>query len=133
MLRIKRSVQHTYNTQVNMMSAQMLASGGIGGTVADLAPGEKDDMRMLEAKAVEMQQKSSVSFVRGDTQSKAVEEASKEATVNPDEIDLDDDDDDESDEEPAEGGAENGTKRAVGGVEEQAIPSQVFGSLKKDD
>lgn len=55
MLRIKRSVQATYNTQVNMMSAQMLSSANsIAGTVADLAPGVKDDMRMLEAKAVEM-------------------------------------------------------------------------------
>merc|ERR550539_2240833 len=53
MLRIKRSVAHTYNTSVNMMSAQMLSSGP-SGTVSDLAPGMKDDMRMLEAKAAEM-------------------------------------------------------------------------------
>ncbi|RZF38032.1 hypothetical protein LSTR_LSTR006431 [Laodelphax striatellus] len=55
MLRIKRSVQATYNTQVNMMSAQMLsAASNVSGTVADLAPGAKDGMRMLEAKAAEM-------------------------------------------------------------------------------
>lgn len=55
MLRIKRSIQAMYNTQVNMMSAQMLNSAGtMAGTIADLAPGAKDDMRMLEAKAAEM-------------------------------------------------------------------------------
>nr|CAD7396578.1 unnamed protein product [Timema cristinae] len=80
MLRIKRSVQATYNTQVycvcrlliyrkllfntqlytrifnvNMMSAQMLsAATNVSGTVADLAPGAKDGMRMLEAKAALM-------------------------------------------------------------------------------
>ena len=52
MLRIKRSVSHTYNTSVNMMSAQMLGQAS-SGTVSDLAPGMKDDMRMLEAKAAE--------------------------------------------------------------------------------
>lgn len=38
-----------------MMSAQMLsAAANMSGTVADLAPGAKDGMRMLEAKAAEM-------------------------------------------------------------------------------
>jgi len=38
-----------------MMSAQMLAAATTAsGTVADLAPGAKDGMRMLEAKAAEM-------------------------------------------------------------------------------
>lgn len=38
-----------------MMSAQMLAAATqSSGTVADLAPGAKDGMRMLEAKAAEM-------------------------------------------------------------------------------
>lgn len=82
LLRIKRTVQALYNTQVsdflslililessrssnasvllfifkvNMMSAQMLAAAtSASGTVADLAPGAKDGMRMLEAKAAEM-------------------------------------------------------------------------------
>ena len=38
-----------------MMSAQMLASAGtVAGTVSDLAPGAKDGMRMLEARAFAM-------------------------------------------------------------------------------
>ncbi len=75
-----------------------------------------------------------VSFVRGETQSRAVEET---RTANPDEIDIDDDDDDDDDDDengPSEGGeADEGKKKSVGGVEKQAIPSQVFGGLKKDD
>merc|ERR1711899_333437 len=48
MLRIKRSVQHQYNTQVNMMSAQMLS-----GAMQNSAPpptGKQDEMKMLEEK-----------------------------------------------------------------------------------
>lgn len=39
-----------------MMSAQMVNVSGSAGTVADLAPGVKDGMRMLEAKAAEVAQ-----------------------------------------------------------------------------
>lgn len=119
MLRIKRSVQAMYNTQVNMMSAQMLSSAGsVAGTVADLAPGVKDGMRLLEAKAVEMAggsapKPSSIMFVRGETQGN-----NKDKVVNPDEIDIDDEDEEMEEEVP---------------VEKQSIPSEVFGSLKKQD
>lgn len=42
-------------SQVNFMSAQMLAaSSQASGTVSDLAPGMKDDMRMLEVKAAHL-------------------------------------------------------------------------------
>uniref|UniRef100_A0A672R6Q4 Pre-mRNA-splicing factor SYF1 n=1 Tax=Sinocyclocheilus grahami TaxID=75366 RepID=A0A672R6Q4_SINGR len=53
MLRIKRSVQATYNTQVNFMSSQMLKATG---TVSDLAPGQSgvDDMKLLEQKAQQL-------------------------------------------------------------------------------
>ena len=61
---------------------------------------------------------------------------------NPDEIDLDDDDEDDEDDDEEDGGANgsNGNgdggpivERSVGKVEKQAIPAEVFGSLKKDD
>ncbi|KAF4518796.1 hypothetical protein B566_EDAN005417 [Ephemera danica] len=110
MLRIKRSVQATYNTQVNMMSAQMLsAAGQVSGTVADLAPGAKDGMRMLEAKAAQMAgepmaqpakkttAQGSILFVRGETQS---QDASK--VTNPDEIDIDEEDDDDDNDDDDE-------------------------------
>lgn len=123
MLRIKRSVQATYNTQVNMMSAQMLSSAtSIAGTVADLAPGVKDDMRMLEAKAVEMSAGTSgIMFVRGETQGQPQQ---ADRVVNPDEIDIDDEDEDMQ---------EEGQEEMEVPIEKQAIPAQVFGSLKKQD
>ena len=133
MLRIRRSVQHQYNTQVNMMSAQML-SGAMTAAASELEavlPIE-DSMKMLDSMAAENNGKenkqSNIMFVRGETQSKSVLEAEKEATANPDEIDLDDDDDDSDEEEDEEEPKAKKTK-----IEEQAIPSEVFGSLKKDD
>ena len=58
---------------------------------------------------------SNIMFVRSETQPGTTEEETK--NTNPDEIDIDQDDEDE----------EEGT------VEEQQVPRQVFGSLKKDD
>lgn len=91
------------------------------GTVADLAPGVKDGMRLLEAKAAEMAGPSSgttkpgsIMFVRGETQGN-----NKDKVVNPDEIDIDEDDDDDAE----EGGLP---------VEKQNVPLEVFGSLKKN-
>ena len=59
---------------------------------------------------------------------------------NPDEIDLDDDDEDDEDDENGGANGSNGNgdsgpiiERSVGKVEKQAIPAEVFGSLKKDD
>ena len=111
MLRIKRSVQHTYNTQVNMMSAQMLS-----GAIKNSAPppaGKQDEMKMLEEKMsssadkenrpTDAQARSNIMFVRGETQSKEVEEAQKnQVTNNPDEIDIDDDDDEDEESENEE-------------------------------
>lgn len=122
MLRIKRSVQAMYNTQVNMMSAQMLNSAGsIAGTVADLAPGVKDGMRLLEAKAVEMSTtvkaatSGNIMFVRGETQGDG-NKADKVA--NPDEINIDDEEEGEEDVEDVP-------------IEEVNVPEKVFGSLKR--
>ncbi|KAL1497113.1 hypothetical protein ABEB36_008125 [Hypothenemus hampei] len=123
MLRIKRSVQAMYNTQVNMMSAQMLGSAtSLTGTTADLAPGENDGMRLLEAKAAEMagssglgQRPGSIMFVRGETQGNK-----KDKVVNPDEIDIDDEDEEDENEE------------AEPVVEQKSVPHEVFGSLKKN-
>ncbi|XP_065204827.1 pre-mRNA-splicing factor syf1 homolog [Planococcus citri] len=110
MLRIKRSVQASYNTQVNMMSAQMLAAAAnASGTVSDLAPGAKDGMRMLEAKAAEMSAAAGeiiaaenrgprveISFVRGETTG-GDKNNDGPNVANPDEINIDEDDDDDDD------------------------------------
>merc|ERR1712098_589448 len=78
-----------------------------------LTLGLKDDMWRLEAKGVESDVKkagagggtgqSNIMFVRGETQSKAVNEMV--SAENPDEIDISDEDEGD-DEEPAEADAE---------------------------
>lgn len=134
MLRIKRSVQATYNTQVNMMSAQMLSNAGqSAGTVADLAPGAKDGMRMLEAKAAEMvapslmQKGGNIMFVRGETQGQNRDGTDTTRVVNPDEIAIDDDD--EENENGGDGSEESAEEEMP--IEKQSIPAKVFGSLAK--
>lgn len=120
MLRIKRSVQATYNTQVNMMSAQMLSSAAqAAGTISDLAPGMKDGMRMLEAKAAEMAvaNKGNIMFVRGETQG-LKETADK--VVNPDEIDIDEESGNSNDEDD---------DTVTAPVQKKEIPAAVFGGL----
>ena len=76
-----------------------------------------------------------IMFVRGETQSKTVEEAQRtQLAENPDEIDIDDDDDDDDEEMDAgDNASAQPVERNVGNVEKQAIPAEVFGSLKKDD
>lgn len=129
MLRIKRSVQATFNTQVNMMTAQIPSA--IGGATES----SKSSMQILEAKAAEQSSKQILSstagnimFVRGEVQ--GGQKKAEDGTVyNPDEIDIDmDDDDDEEDEQENEDGA--GELKNIP-IERQAIPSKVFGGLKK--
>lgn len=125
MLRIKRSVQATYNTQVNMMTAQLLQPGSNGAEIP------QDNMKLLEAKALELMKEKAaavpkasdgnIMFVRGETQ--GLKE--KDKVVNPDQIDIDDDDDEEEDEDEDE----DVEKRVP--VQKQTVPSEVFGSLKK--
>ncbi|XP_068970208.1 pre-mRNA-splicing factor syf1 homolog isoform X2 [Bombus flavifrons] len=117
MLRIKRSVQAMYNTQVNMMSAQML--NNTSNSPSDIPA---DAMRLLDSKTQDniTTYKDSIKFVRG-----AIEKDGKaESQVNnPDEIDIDIDDVDDTEADVEEDIP----------VEKQTIPSQVFGSLKTTD
>uniref|UniRef100_A0A915EKA3 Pre-mRNA-splicing factor SYF1 n=1 Tax=Ditylenchus dipsaci TaxID=166011 RepID=A0A915EKA3_9BILA len=110
MLRVKRSVQATYNINVNYMSAQMLATmGGKAEMAGELSAA--DSMAQLEARAHQMAQDeamaskklslgvgsdSRISFVRGESRT-----TRKAVTENPEEIDIDDvqADEEESDEE----------------------------------
>ncbi|XP_038234535.2 pre-mRNA-splicing factor SYF1 isoform X4 [Dermochelys coriacea] len=132
MLRIKRSVQATYNTQVNFMASQMLkVSSNATGTVSDLAPGQSgmDDMKLLEQRAEQLaaeterdkpRSKEKILFVRSDVSRSEMAALSRQ--VNPDEIDIDEDEGDESEEnEPDEVQ-----------LEQQSVPSAVFGGLKVD-
>ncbi|XP_063966230.1 pre-mRNA-splicing factor SYF1-like [Lytechinus pictus] len=126
MLRIKRSIQAKFNTQVNFMSAQMIAAEG----ASKPNQGAIDDMQLLEqraqalaaeAEADKPKLKKDILFVRGDTEAKreAVAEATRAA--NPAEINIDDDEDEDSEEEVDEVN-----------VEQKTIPSEVFGSIKAD-
>ena len=140
MLRVKRSVQAVYNTQVNMMASAMMKETGGVGTVSDLAPsltlGLKDDMWRLEAKGAESDVKTSgggagagsnIMFIRGETQSQAVNDSA--TAENPDEIDISDDDDDAE----ADNDTEETAPKKVSNVEEMDVPDAVFGGLKKSD
>ncbi|XP_012349113.1 pre-mRNA-splicing factor syf1 homolog isoform X2 [Apis florea] len=115
MLRIKRSVQAMYNTQVNMMSAQML--NNTSNSISDVPT---DAMRLLDSKTQDniTTYKDSIKFVRGVTE----KDGKPESQVNnPDEIDIDINDVNEGDiEEDIP-------------IEKQTIPSQVFSSLKTTD
>ncbi|XP_057327392.1 pre-mRNA-splicing factor syf1 homolog [Microplitis mediator] len=125
MLRIKRSVQAMYNTQINMMTAQMLNS-----TVPQ-TENTVDAMRLLDIKAAgaaaegkaPAASRGTISFVRGVTEGGKDDGRVK----NPDEIDIDmdeDEDEDDADEEMEEEEVP---------VEKQIIPSEVFGGLKPVD
>lgn len=128
MLRIKRSVQATFNTQVNMMTAQIPS--------AISTEQQKTPMQLLESKTAETTYKetlaaaagANIMFVRGEVQggNKKADEV-----YNPDEIDIDMDDDDDDDEaEGADDGDEN--KPANIPIQQKPVPAKVFGGLKKD-
>ncbi|XP_062128009.1 pre-mRNA-splicing factor syf1 homolog [Drosophila sulfurigaster albostrigata] len=147
MLRIKRSVQATYNTQVNMMAAQFLNKG----TAAADAGAGADAMRQLEEKArqaaAEAKQSqperaaSNIMFVRGETQGGVKDKHN--TVVNPDEIDIGDSDEEEEDddeenaenEETSNGAAvtkadDEGLAMKKLRFEQKTIPAKVFGGLK---
>lgn len=132
MLRMKRSVQATYNTQVHFMSSQMLtaAVAAAGGT-PEIPTGLQDKMKLLEAKAQalaeeaekdvpKMPGRKDILFVRGGTTATEEELAELSKTTNPDEIAIDDDfeSDDEEKIEEIE-------------VEQRAVPTELFGELKR--
>lgn len=138
MLRIKRSVQATYNTQVNFMSAQMLAASSQQGSISDMTSGGADDMQMLEAKVVSLANRAAqdkppqeggvvsgsaskdIQFVKGGVEIHDRELAEMSRTTNPEEISLDDNEY-QSDEEA--------TIEEVD-IEKQPVPGAVFGRLK---
>ncbi|KRY13650.1 Pre-mRNA-splicing factor SYF1 [Trichinella patagoniensis] len=136
MLRIKRSVQAALNTQVNFMSAQMLATTGGPAEIDEL--GQGDSMALLEAKAQKISQEaskkdilkskmSSISFVSGGVSEKS---GKNQSVVNEDEINIEDDDDELSVEvEP------KFSRKSLPDVvlEKQIVPSEVFGSLAVEE
>uniref|UniRef100_A0A1A9WIW5 Suppressor of forked domain-containing protein n=1 Tax=Glossina brevipalpis TaxID=37001 RepID=A0A1A9WIW5_9MUSC len=150
MLRIKRSVQATYNTQVNMMAAQFINSVN-----ATAESSNTDAMRQLDAKvtavneqkerqALKNQTSSNIMFVRGETHGRG----NNDKVINPDEIDIgdsDEDADEDEDDDEDQSNAENitGSNKSLPTskdlndlvvkklrIEQQEIPAKVFGGLK---
>ncbi|KAM9096036.1 pre-mRNA-splicing factor SYF1 [Sarcophilus harrisii] len=132
MLRIRRSVQATYNTQVNFMASQMLkVYSNATGTVSDLAPGQSgmDDMKLLEHRAEQLaaeaerdqpsRSQGKILFVRSDASRSELAELAQQA--NPEEIEIGEEEEEEEDLQPNEVS-----------LEQQSVPATVFGSLKED-
>ncbi|XP_055919074.1 pre-mRNA-splicing factor syf1 homolog [Eupeodes corollae] len=123
MLRIKRSVQATYNTQVNMMAAQISNS-----TVDQTFKG---GMHLLDTHISEKQNEQNINimFVRGETQGLS----KKDQESNPDEIDISDTDEEDSQNsmqnENQTCSAEETTMKKIR-IEKQLIPKNVFKGLK---
>ncbi|XP_042907950.1 pre-mRNA-splicing factor syf1 homolog isoform X2 [Parasteatoda tepidariorum] len=127
MLRIKRSVQATYNTQVNFMNAQML-SAAVAAARIEVPEIEPNVMQNLEAQAQaisntgepSLMSRGKVLFVRGETTEEEKAMIEEAQASNPAEIDLDfDSDEDEKIEEIQ--------------LEERQVPDEVFGALKEKD
>lgn len=130
MLRIKRSVQATYNTQVNFMTAQMLSATAreVAGTGTTEEPA-KDSMQQLEAAAKVLAEEArrdparmpgkDILFVRGGSTEDEQSLAERSRTTNPDEINIDDDEGSDEDEQVEEVA-----------VEQRSVPEEVFGDLK---
>lgn len=125
MLRIKRSVQAMYNTQVNFMSAQMLAAAGGKGDNKDT--GQTDEMKKLEEKAKQLAEESlrdqpkqdkNILFVRSNATDEELGEMTK--TMNPDEINIDSDFSSDEDENVEE-------------VQVKHVPAEVFGGLAPEE
>lgn len=141
MLRVKRSVQATFNTQVNLMSASMLAQQKKDEDVDRLRRlAQDDEMARLESQVLEEQRKEqqerkmtaapgvgSIAFTAARDEPVAVE-------ANPDEIELGDEEEEEEEGEGGEGGEEGAEAKPRGKsvkIEQVAIPAALFGGLKE--
>ncbi|KAF6023023.1 hypothetical protein EB796_018665 [Bugula neritina] len=128
MLRIKRSVQATYNTQVNFMATKVLTTQAPANEMERLeqqAMENVDNMEMEKQTQLEEATKKpadkGISFVRSGT---TTEEQGPTAAANPDEINLDADYSSSGEDEETEDKSEIGL---------QAIPSKVYGGLKNEE
>ena len=127
MLRIKRSVQATFNTQVNMMSAQIPVSNDTGKSAMQALESKASEVNYKQALASSAAGANNIMFVRGEVVG-GDRQKKDEAVYNPDEIDIDMDDDDEEVSESEN--MENVEDKNIP-VEKKSIPSKVFRSLKK--
>ena len=134
MLRIKRSVQATYNTKVNYITSQMMDKANSGGSnVGDLVTGEnnnevpvgKGQDQVNASLDSETAPKENILFVRSSTTDAQM--FAKEV-VNPNELDLESDEETENNDNF---GDEFGSESKADDVElvKRNVPASVFGSL----
>ncbi|KAF1770340.1 hypothetical protein GCK72_002158 [Caenorhabditis remanei] len=125
MLRVRRSVEASYNVNVTLTSVQMRvdaerkAQETTSGVVNPMDSLDQQAHQPVDGGTVTQvsMNKGNISFVRGA--SKTVQQ---DTTENPDEIDLDDDEEEDGDEE---GGEMD--------ISTKTVPAQIFGSLKLAD
>ncbi|UMM12636.1 hypothetical protein L5515_001313 [Caenorhabditis briggsae] len=126
MLRVRRSVEASYNVNVTLTSVQMRVDAER--KAQETTSGSANPMESLDQQAhvssdggtvtqLSMN-KGNISFVRGA--SKTVQQ---DTTENPDEIDLDDDEEDE----------DEGKEGEDMDIQTKTVPAQIFGSLKLAD
>lgn len=135
MLRIKRSIQATYNTQVNMMAAQMVNPNG---AVVDPAT-VKDSMRLLEAKTMLSNERTASNSAPPKRDAKQANIAFTHAhRLEPendgnDESDGEGDDNDRDDEKGENVGDIENKIMEIVSIKKQTVPSKVFGGLVKNN
>ncbi|XP_027201057.2 pre-mRNA-splicing factor SYF1 fand [Dermatophagoides pteronyssinus] len=148
MLRIKRSVMATFNTQVNFMSAQMMASAfhqqqdnkestNKMNDLENQAQANQSDGSEIIKNAVQFVKSDSSTVNNGGNRVNDIIVSSDQA--NPDEINLDDDEDldaeqtDDDDENDDDEQQSSSKKTKLSEIEQKMVPKEVFGSLRNDD
>ncbi|KAJ3125552.1 Pre-mRNA-splicing factor SYF1 [Nowakowskiella sp. JEL0407] len=117
MLRIKRSVQAKFNTEVSLISAQLLAAKQNALPIEPILQPDGNSIAALEAQiAQEGEQSRMQGFVKATVTQIDYGGKEKKAVANPDEIEIsmsDDEDDEEAEEK----------------IERRTVPDAVFGGL----
>ncbi|CCD67770.1 Pre-mRNA-splicing factor SYF1 [Caenorhabditis elegans] len=121
MLRVRRSVEASYNVNVTLTSVQMRVDAERKAQETTTSSNPMDSLDQQQQQPSDgagsitqvSMNKGNISFVRG-----AGKTVQQNTTENPDEIDLDEDDDDEED----DGGDAD--------ISVKVVPAQIFGNLK---
>jgi pre-mRNA-splicing factor SYF1 len=129
MLRIKRTVQATYNTTVNY-NAAILAQGAAKEQLERQR--QRDAMAKLEDQAKEQMSRLELARKQAAASGDAAAAAAAGAGAggggaNPDEIDLGDDDDD--DDGSGSDGSDSDGSAPIGDVAQRKVPDSVYGEL----
>ncbi|RWS31360.1 pre-mRNA splicing factor Syf1-like protein [Leptotrombidium deliense] len=130
MLRIKRSLQATFNTQVNFMSAQMIAAVNVTDKVPSSMELIEESVSAAEKtqKKFELKENKDIVFVKSTTD----ENRAVDKSANPDEIDIDDEEESEDEEEEGIDKDMENVRKPIKKVvlEQTAVPKEVFGGLR---